>query len=246
MNLLVFIFHQNIEKLKEMIVFKRRKRISRPFRLIIFGIAFLIFPFLNYFGTVYSHRLHWYEFSLIIKNLKMIEIFLILFSFVVGIGILMVKRWGFRSFVLYSLLLILYNIKIIYYNPVFYNINALIQTLIAFSAIAYFLQKDISAPYFKNYPRGWRFQKRNPIQIDIEINNSLFRTRDISPRGFYVDFPNCIFETEKEVDVRLFIENIELNFKAGVVRVDENGAGFAFRGLTGVQIKLLKRKFRDE
>ena len=90
------------------------------------------------------------------------------------------------------------------------------------------------------YGRGWRFQIRKPIEVDINVNDLKLRTRDISPTGFFVEWLNCPLELNQEVNVTLYIDKQTLELKAGVVRLDSVGAGIAFRFLDADSTKTIK------
>jgi hypothetical protein len=118
----------------------KRKRLSRPKTLVIFGILFLLLPFQN--------------FRIILFHSDIFALFLMLLPIPVGIGIINVKRWGWQLFFVYASLLILYNLQVFVFNFKLYNFAALFNSIIGFVAIAYFARKDISAPYFKMYRRS--------------------------------------------------------------------------------------------
>lgn len=130
------------------------------------------------------------------------------------------------------MILILFNIYATIVNPIKFNFYSLFESTIIFLGAVYFLKKDISAPYLKMYPRGWRGEKRKPIQIQVCINGTDRLTKDISEAGFYVDWNDVPFEINAEVAVEIETERDKRLFVAGVVRKDMNGAGFAFRGLS--------------
>jgi|JI9StandDraft_2_1071091.scaffolds.fasta_scaffold08515_6 hypothetical protein len=229
-----------LERIKTYFQHKQRRRVSRPYTLLIFGSLFLLIPIFNYISIAYYNDIPYLNPKLVLKTLKKLEVVLLLSSVIVGIGLLSVRRWGWYSFLVYAFALISYNLFIIILNPVIYNVGAFVQTIIAFVAIAYFLKKDISAPYFKMYPRGWRFEKRHPIEVDIKVNGKPLKTKDFSMSGFYADFENCPYQPEDSVQVVFTFEGKEYTMTAGVARVDYSedndqlpiGAGFAFRGLT--------------
>lgn len=219
---------------------ERRKRISRPLPVIIFGILFLILPFVNYVNFAYHFQIPFQEFGKVFKIVDTIAIILAIVPFAVGTGILLVKRWGWFLFLFYSILVLFYNAMVLISEPSDTNILTLVQSAIGFGAMFYFLKPDISAPYMKMYGRGWRFQVRKPIETDIAVNDLKLRTRDLSSTGFYVEWPNCPHELNQEVKVTLVIEKQTLELKAGVVRLDNVGAGIAFRSLDPATSKTIK------
>ena len=215
--------------------FNKRKRISRPKTLLFFGLFFLSIPIWNYFSVAYYNQVPITAVKLVFKNFQVIEILILISSLIVGIGLLLVKRWGWYSFLVYAALFILYNLYTLISNPILYNIGAFVQTLLGFLAITYFLRKDISAPYFKLYPRGWRGEIRYPIQIAVKVNSDTRTTRDFSETGFYVDWQNCDLNLNQEVQIEISKDKDIIHLVGGIVRIDENGVGIAFRKITKLQ-----------
>lgn len=219
---------------------ERRKRISRPLPVIVFGILFLILPFVNYINFAYHFQIPFESFVEVLNSVDVIAIILAVLPFAVGIGILLVKRWGWFLFLFYCVSVLIYNGVVSFSEPSEANILTLIQSALGFAAMFYFLKPDISAPYMKMYGRGWRFQIRKPIEVDINVNDLKLRTRDISPTGFFVEWLNCPLELNQEVNVTLYIDKQTLELKAGVVRLDSVGAGIAFRFLDADSTKTIK------
>ncbi len=251
---------QNINELPEAKQkWKKRKRIHRPKTLIFFGLFFLILPFINYIGIAirFKHRL--VEFSNIFGELHSLEIIILIIPVFVAIGILMVQTWGYFLFLFYAILLTAHNAITIFRDPALYNYNSFFQTIIIFGAVFYFLKKEISAPYLfrpkdnlvlsnilENYssyfkiPNGWRRAKRAEVKIQVNLSNHNLVTKNFSSSGFYADWIEPSLNPSEEVPVVFKINNQDYNLKGGVVRVDENGIGIAFRNLSKEMKKSLE------
>lgn len=210
---------------------ERRKRIARPMPVIVFGVLFLVLPFINYINFAYQFEIPFHEFLKVLKTVDSIALVLSVIPFVVGTGILLVKRWGWFLFLAYSGLVLFYNSMVLISDPTEINILTLGQSVIGFTAIFYFLKPDISAPYMKMYGRGWRFQIRKPIETELSVNGTKLKTKDLSIAGFYVEWQDCPYELNQEVIVSLPLEKQIIESKAGIVRIDPLGAGIAFREL---------------
>ena len=219
---------------------ERRKRIARPLPIIVFGILFLILPFINYINFAYQFQIPFQNFLEVMKTVDSIALVLAVIPFAVGIGILLVKRWGWFLFLGYSLMVLFYNTMVLISEPSELNILTLIQSAVGFSAIFYFLKPDISAPYMKMYGRGWRFQKRRPIETDLIIDGQKLKTRDLSTTGFFVEWKDCPYELNQELKVTFPMSTFTLELKAGVVRLDSLGAGIAFRSLDNATSRKIK------
>lgn len=216
---------------KEKVIIKRT-RLARPKTLVFFGIIFLLLPILNYFGAVAQTGIKYTFPLLVLKQLPFLAKILLLLPIPVGIGLLLVKKWGWWLFQIYAVILILHNIYVMIAQPDLYNLGAIFQTILGCAAVFYFAKKDISAPYVKMYPRGWRGEYRKPLEIDIEIDGKKMKTRDFSVTGFYVDWPNAPYNPQDSITISLQGKSKKLTLSAGVVRIDPMGIGVAFRGLS--------------
>ena len=209
--------------------FERRHRIRRPLTLIFFGIAFLLMPVFNYLGMTNQVGLPLAQVRTSLALLTPMEIALLLIPIAVGIGLLAVKRWGWWLFLGYAALLIAYTVYAEIRTPGLYNTIALINTVLGMTAVFYFVRRDVSAPYMRMHPRGWRLQKRSPIEIEVIIDGIRRRTLDASPAGLYVAWQDCYRSPGEEVHLTFSVNGTEYKTRAGLVRVDEGGAGVAFR-----------------
>lgn len=221
--------------------FKRRVRLARPKTLVFFGIIFLLLPFCNYAGVAYQTGINFTFPIIVLSQLQLPALILILLPIPVGIGLLFVKKWGWWLFLMYSILLIMYNLYVILTEPEVYNIGAIVQSILGCAAVFYFVNKDISAPYMKMYPRGWRGEKRKPLELKVAIDGTALTTRDFSIAGFYVDWLDAPYNPYDAIKVTIPNRITgKMKLDAGVVRVDQNGIGVAFRGLTGEQKNAIK------
>ncbi len=211
---------------------ERRTRVKKPTSLIVISLLLILSPIYNYYLQLFIRNLpvNWINISSI--RFTTLEIAFLTLPVICGIGLYLIKKWAWYLFILYSMVLIFFNIYATIVNPVKFNFYSLFESTMIFLGAVYFLKKDISAPYLKMYPRGWRGEKRKPIQIQVCINGVDRLTKDISEAGFYVDWNDVSFEINQEVAVEIETERDKRLFVTGVVRKDMNGAGFAFRGLS--------------
>lgn len=214
----------------------RRKRLKRPLPILVFGLYFLFIPIVNYFSFSYVHNIHWTYPKLILAWMHPSELILLILAIPVGIGLLRVKKWGWYSFLVYAFLFILFDVVALIQKPIAFNLIAFGQTILGFGAVFYFTRENISAPYLKLYPRGWRYEKRTPIQIPVLLNGKECTTRDFSSKGFYVAWSDFLGEPGDAIQVIISGTAIE----AGIVRIDQDGLGVAFRNLQPNQILLFE------
>jgi len=218
---------------------ERRKRVTIPKRVAALAIFLLVLPFANLAYLGYANEVSLKDFLKIPLRLSLFSNATFFLPFFVSIGLLSVTRFGWFSFLGYCGILFSQNIYSAIILPGLQNFGALFRTFVWMAVTIYFVRKDISAPYFKMYPRGWRLQKRNPIEMEVKINGETKKTRDVSSSGFYVNWENCNLELNREVDLEFETARKQLKLKAGVVRIDPVGVGFAFRNLSGENRKVI-------
>lgn len=222
-------------------MFERRNRISIPITIKIISIILILSPVYNLVLKLTAEGWSFKIESILKLQFLFHDYFFLFVPVICGIGLLRVKKWSWYLFLFYSSVLIFFNLFFTIKNYSKLNVYSLLESIITFSAMVYFLQKNISAPYFKLYPRGWRLEKRNPLNVKIKLNDEEFLTRDISDKGFYIDLRNLSLEINEKVEIEIFgTENSKI-FKAGLVRIDESGAGFAFRNLTRKERSWLRK-----
>lgn len=220
---------------------KARVRIKRPFSLIFFGIFFILLPVINYASKVIWYGVSIFSFEAIYQSFGTVGSVLLLLSIIVGIGLLIPQKWGWFAFVIYAPLLITYNAASLINNQSSYNIGALIQSIIAFLAIGYFLQRDKLSVYLNIYPRGWRLKKRKEISIPISINDKFYKSKNIGVRGVYILFTDCPFSLTEEVNLKMDLNGKEIATKGGVARIDQDGVGIAYRNMDKKSREMLAR-----
>jgi hypothetical protein len=230
------------------VVKDRRMRLKRPLSiLLVSGLCFL-YPIINYWHFVNYYNVPLREFNFIMSKLNVMQIVLLFTPFIVAIGLYLVKKWGWYLFLIYSFFLISFNIYAIFKFKVLKNYLSLGEVVIVTILSIYFLRKDISAPYMKLYPRGFRGEKRTPIEVDIMLNMGSEKiqkkTRDLSQAGFYVDWEKCELTLNSSLQVSFSSKQRAYNVEVGVVRIDDMGVGFAFRNLTPSVERHLRKDFK--
>ncbi|HMU85486.1 MAG TPA: PilZ domain-containing protein [Leptospiraceae bacterium] len=215
----------------------RRRRKKIPVSLLVFGWLFLLLPVYNYFGA--SQRLHVpmnYPEAILLR-MSVIEVILLFAAWPVACGFLLGKKWGWWSFLTYGAALIAHNLTAVLYWRAIGGVSALVQTMVLIAIILYVTRPDISAPFFRTYPRGWRLQKRRPVKTSVLVEGKELQTRDISPRGIYITEALANQSPGAPVNVQFVVHGPVVN--GAIVRIDDAGTGIAFRGLNSSQKKLI-------
>ena len=209
---------------------ERRKRFRKPRLLLGLAILILLLPISNYIGMSMKYNFPWYAPHLLLKFRNLPEWILLISSILSGLGLLFIKRWGWWLFILSSFTFISYNSYGFISIPHSASKGPLIQTLIITFALCYFLQKDIFTPYMKLYKRGWRFLKRYPIVTNVNINDKIYKTENISMGGIFVKWTDCNLKLNSEVTVYFELSKESFKAKAGIATiVPGKGVGIAFR-----------------
>ncbi|MEM7181498.1 MAG: PilZ domain-containing protein [Spirochaetota bacterium] len=205
---------------------ERRRRFQRPKRITVIGFFLMIEPFLQIVGVSMYKDV---SVAALLQEQFPVWLFFVFVPVISGYGLLHIQKWAWYLFAFYSIFLTVFNSYALILQQTGYNYFALVETFLSFIIIFYLIQDDISAPYFKMYPRGFRGQMRRPIRSNVEINGIHKITKDRSETGFYVDWENADLELNEEVEVFFPDDETPLIRKAGVVRIDEAGVGIAFR-----------------
>ena len=147
----------------------------------------LLLPVINYFSIKKYYNISGSGFRWM-TAMDTLDLILLAVPCIIGIGLLSVKKWAWWSLLFYVSALTINNTVALFKNQDVFHLSALLQTLVGISLILFFLRKDISAPYFKMYPRGWRGQKRKPVVMNVMLDGTLYKTKDISETGLYAEW----------------------------------------------------------
>ncbi|MBK8394733.1 MAG: PilZ domain-containing protein [Leptospiraceae bacterium] len=211
---------------------ERRKRFRKPILLLGFSLLILLLPISNYIGMSMKYDFPFYKPYLLLKYGNIPEWILLISSILSGLGLLFIKRWGWWLFIFSSFIFISYNSYGFITIPHSASKGPLIQTIIITFGLFYFLQKDIFTPYMKLYKRGWRFLKRYPIVTDIKINDTIYKTENISLGGVFVKWTDCNLKPNSELAIYFEVSEESFKTKAGIATiVPKQGVGIAFRNV---------------
>ncbi len=203
---------------------------KRPPLLIAFGLYFLvILPISNIVARAWVKSVSLTDAVQLAGEFSRLEWAILAVSLVVGAGILRVERWAWWLFVFYAPLFATYDAIIFSRNPNLFNVGALLQTIIAFGAVAYFVRRDIYAPFLAEQARGFRDRTRHAITVPIVINGEERTTVDVSEDGCFVLWPQCAGEVGDtvSVDVNVGGEHF-VRESAEVARKTPEGIGISF------------------
>ncbi len=225
-----------------------------PTPIKIIGTYFILTPFISYIATAYKLDLPLSNVKSILSSFDKLNIILNLMGFLVGVGILGVKKWGYFIFLTFNSALIIHGFYLLFqYHGIetdFINTERLILnlviTILPFFLILYFLNSEISTPYLTLLPRGFRKKWRTEIPLRGTLQDSLgnklaITTLDISPTGCLATVDGYISD-EDDFALSFDIEK-EWQVNASVVRIQNENVGlrFNYTGKTDPVKKELKK-----
>ncbi len=230
---------------KKLLLFDRRRRIKRPVSLLVFGLIFIALPLINYTSFALKKGQPPLAVAYVVNEMNILELVLLFFPLIIAAGLLWVKKWGWYLFLAYAPVWIIYNLVDFFLASTIYNLLAVFKSFFGVIAIIFFTSKDISAPYVKAYPRGWRLQLRRPIQLNMTVNGKRKQTKDLSEVGAYLKWKDCDLPSNTEIKVSMKLAENRYEIPAAVVRKDEKGVGIAFRGLTKAKKAQIRRDLQQ-
>ncbi|MCX7998509.1 MAG: PilZ domain-containing protein [Leptospiraceae bacterium] len=207
------------------------KNLPKPILLI--GFFYLLTPLWSYWATSVYLDIPIFEFSKLFKTFSAFSLTLNFVGFLLGLGILGVKRWGYFLFLGFNFILIGHGLYLLFikgFQETF--ILNLVYTLIPFIIILYFLNKEISTPYLTLLPRGFRKKWRTEIPLGgyVILDGGVkmrMVTMDISPTGCLARVEGSVPENST-CTIQLDLDGIEWSARGLWVREEEGNHGFKF------------------
>ncbi|MCE9500070.1 MAG: PilZ domain-containing protein, partial [Leptospira sp.] len=228
-----------------------------PYPIYIISGFFFLIPFISFFMTAGFLNIPFAQPGIVFQHFTIFTYCLMITSWLIGYGLIRAKKWAYYLFLLFSGVLIFYNItlwfKLIMKTGNANNLQLLtlsgivtntLFTVIIFGVILYFLQKEISAPYLSVLPRGWRNKSRDTIPVfvtwsDEKGTREQCRTKNISKNGMFIPLNDYdVLKPDDKVNIIIDLEEsgkpvIELN--GYVIRTMEPE-----EGLPGAGIRFIK------
>lgn len=122
-------------------------------------------------------------------NFNLAHLVIALVAFPVGIGIYKVRKWGYFSFLAFSMALVGYFLFEYFTSPLLHNYLLLVTSVVLVGSTSLLLQKHITAPYFNPQLRWWEPDPRYRVnlQAEFKIDGDIRRGHllDLSLTGCY-------------------------------------------------------------
>ena len=195
---------------------------KRPLAIIIIAFIYFFEPAGNLIQASIINNLPLFgEHSILYHLIWSDWVILCLFP-IVGVGIYMVRKWGYYLFIGFSLLLIAYNLYVYFVMNPNYQLHIVLMFIIMITGMSsVFLRKHIYAPYFNPRLRWWEVASRYRIHLNTSllINNANLecRTLDISSTGCFVNYAGNLIEGNS-VWLTIQCAGVEINCLGKIVR----------------------------
>ncbi|MCB0394703.1 MAG: PilZ domain-containing protein [Bdellovibrionales bacterium] len=148
---------------------------------------------------------------------------------VVGYGVFRVRPWGYFAFLGYSSALVLGMSFRHFLNPTTFSYFTVVGFIAGVGAIAAFIQKHFSAPYFNPHLRWWesdpRFQTELNVSLSVDGGSHSATVRDLSRSGCFLSSEARVAPGDV-VKIKITLLDYQFSSEARVIRVSEKLDGF--------------------
>jgi len=170
---------------------------KRPLSIVLIALFYCLEPIGNLVQAAYINDLPLLGEGSILSRLFWADWIILGLFPVVGLSIYLVKRWSWYLFLAFSGLLIFYNIIVYrFLNPNYSLATVLFFILMTTAVTAFFLRKNVYAPYFNPRLRWWETATRYRATLTTVLTTSAGAapclTQDISETGCFIHHPGAI------------------------------------------------------
>ena len=222
---------------------------KRPLSIIVIALIYVFLPIGNLIQAAFINNLPFLgEDGLFHRILWSDWVILSLFP-VAGVGIYMVRKWGWYFFVAFSFVLLSYGLPVHYFVDPTYSFETILLCILVITGMsAFFFRRHVYAPYFNPRLRWWEAAKRYKIRLDAEIfsDKSVYKCQvlDISVTGCFIDQDEGLAEGGR-VWLRIKCNGMLIQCSGRVVRKASrkerhSGYGIMFRDLSKESKKNIK------
>ncbi|MBU2622723.1 MAG: PilZ domain-containing protein [Proteobacteria bacterium] len=224
---------------------------KRPLAIVLIALFYVLEPFGTLIHAAYINNMTLFGGDGIISHLIWPDWVILCLFPVVGAGIYMMKKWGWYLFLSFSVLLISYNIFVYKYLNPNYSLEIVMFFIIITTVIsAFFLRKNVYAPFFNPRLRWWEIatRYRAPLNTVLVTKNGVMTCKiiDISETGCFVDLEGEI-SIGSSVTLEFLCDGVQISCIGTVVN-KRSGTNGNYRGY-GIQFQAMsqemKKKFRQ-
>jgi hypothetical protein len=208
----------------------RKSSKSTPRGVIFFTILFAIFPFIIYFFYSLQYEIPLLEPWKLILVMDPVSLVLIFLPFIVAFGIFKVQKWGLFLFFGYAAIFTGLHFYKAMLNPSKFNFATIGFVQLFFVAIFYFIREQVRKPFLDKSLRGFRVNERIPLELEMQLNDSAYFTKEMSGGGAMLIWSNCELKEHQELQVTFHLGSKKYQMRAGIAWKSADYVGIAFRG----------------
>lgn len=213
----------------------------KPLSIKILSILFIFSPLAILFFNAALNMVPLFGYGSILYRLRPQDFFILSLYPLAGISIFLVRKWGWWTLISCALIMILYNLATLLYNPFASVAVVLLMNGALFAVALLFFRKHLIAPYFNPRLRWWEQDQRYEIDIYLKFlgTDRNVIISDISAGGCYI-FVDYLIETGAELPVMIVCGAFHITLHAKVMRIAREseryyGLGLMFQKIDEVQ-----------
>ncbi|MBN2656501.1 MAG: PilZ domain-containing protein [Spirochaetales bacterium] len=192
----------------------------KPFSIVLISVLFLISPAgILVFNAALS-LVPLIGYGSIITRLPIQDLFILMLYPLCALSIWMVRKWGWWILIISAVLMMLYNVAALFFNPFASALLVLIMNGALFSVALLFFRRHLIAPYFHPRLRWWEQDQRYEIDIYLKFlpmdRNVIIS--DISRGGCYV-FVDFLIEVGSVLPVLIVCGSFHITLNARIMRI---------------------------
>jgi Tfp pilus assembly protein PilZ len=211
---------------------------QKPFVIKFFTFCFLVAPIFNLTLMAWFNHWPWTGPRSVFQHLSFYEVTMLCFFPITAFGIWRVAKWGYYLFLGFSMAIIVNNFYFLITQKLYSSYVALLFQATTLSAVGFFLQKHITAPYFNPKMRWWeskprfKMDKSCGLKISPHDNGTFIDSYlvDLSRGGCFVICTEKL-KPGQNVEVRVQNESTPLYLIGEIVWCSDqikNGYGIRF------------------
>ena len=224
---------------------------KRPLSIVLIAIFYILEPIGTMVHAAYINQMPLWGSHGILSHLLWSDWIILGLFPVVGVGVYMVRKWGWYLFLAFSLLLIFYNLFVYkFLNPNYSFSTVMLFIIITTVISAFFLRRNVYAPFFNPRLRWWEIATRYRVPLNTVLLTKegaiACKTVDISETGCFVDTHEEL-PVGSQVMLEFRCDDIEINCLGKVVHHRSGnhealtGYGIMFQAIS----KEMKQKIRQ-
>ena len=223
---------------------------KRPLSIVLIAILCFLEPIGALTSAAYVNNLTMWGDRSILSRLLWSDWLILGFFPCVGVGLYLVRKWGWYLFLIFSFLLILYNLYVYtFLNPNYSAQMVIFFIIITTSTAVFFLRKNIYALFFNPRLRWWEIAQRYRVPLHTVLLTKAgpltCKTLDISKTGCFVNQQEGLHVGDQIV-IEFRCKSIKISCLGKVINHRKDlpeaiaGYGIAFQAVNGE----MKRKLQ--